>query len=1029
MLLDISHAQTDVTRRRTSAAASAWHGDSEGLAAKLKRHIRGEVRFDPGSRALYATDGSNYRQVPIGVLVPRDIDDIVATVAISREFGAPILSRGGGTSLAGQCCNVAVVMDMTKYLHHVLEIDAARKRARVEPGCILDDLRHAANPYGLTFGPDPATHDHCTLGGMTGNNSCGMHAQMAGRTSENIDELVVLTYDGLQMRVGATNEDQLDAYIREGGRIGEIYGKMRDLRDRYADLIRKRYPKIPRRISGYNLDELLPENGFNVARALVGTEGTCVTYLEIVGRLVYNPPKRVLLVLGYPDVFQAGDHIPEVVAHQPIGCEGLDDQLIADMKKKGLNLKDLDLLPDGKGWLMVEFGGETRQEAEEKARRLMDELKKSKTPPSMKIYDDKSKEQELWEVRESGLGATADIPGEHVTWEGWEDSAVPPDRLGDYLRDLKQLFAKHGLDHPSVYGHFGQACVHCRIPFDLRSIAGLEQYRRFMDAATDLVVAYGGSLSGEHGDGQSRAEFLPKMFGGELVRAFGEFKAIWDPKGKMNPGKIVDPYRIDQNLRLGADYDPPRLSTHFSYPEDDHNFAKVSLRCVGVGKCRREQGGTMCPSYMATREEMHSTRGRARLLFEMLQGNPLQDGWRSEPVREALDLCLSCKGCKGDCPVNVDMATYKAEFLSHYYQARVRPRHAYVSGLIHVWSRIAAQAPGTANFFTQTPGLSSIAKWAAGYHQNRRIPAFAARTFKQSLRGRKPKHPNGPRVILWADTFNDHFTPQVAEAALDVLEHAGFRVVVPKQDLCCGRPLYDYGMLDTAKSWLLNILNALRPEIQAGTPVVGLEPSCIAVFRDELPNLLHGNEDADRLKDQSFLLSEFLGKQDGYQPPKLHGKAVVHGHCHHKSVLKWDKEVDLLKKTGLDVEVLDSGCCGMAGAFGYEEDHYNVSIACGERVLLPAVRNAGADTLILADGFSCREQIEQCTERRALHFAQVLQLALNEGLDGAGDVRELEREYAEAPVARVPAGLLIGAGLLAGGAYLWSRERGRQERA
>ena len=1022
MLVDIlSSPRVSASQRR---APAVWEGDVAGLEGALKREIRGEVRFDAGGRALYATDASNYRQVPIGVVIPRDIDDVIATVAISRGFGAPILSRGGGTSLAGQCCKVAVLMDMSKYLHKVLEIDAAKKLARVEPGCVLDVLRHAANRHGLTFGPDPATHNHCTLGGMCGNNSCGVHAQMAGRTADNIRELVVLTYDGLQMRAGETSEEQLEAYIREGGRIGEIYSKLRDLRDRYAELIRRRYPKIPRRVSGYNLDELLPENGFQVARALVGTEGTCVTILEIVADLVHNPPQRALLVLGYPDVFASGDHISEIVAHNPIGCEGIDHRLTEYMHKKGLRVRDLTLLPEGGGWLLVEFGGETRQEAEDQARRLMEDLRKSAQPPSMKLYDDPAQEELLWKVRESGLGATAIVPGEPDTWPGWEDSAVPPERVGDYLRDLKHLFRIHGLDNPSVYGHLGQGCVHCRVPFNLTSAEGLRQYRGFMDAATDLVVAYGGSLSGEHGDGQSRAEYLPKMFGPELVEAFREFKSIWDPDWKMNPGKVVDPYRIDQNLRLGADYEPRQPATHFAFAADQHMFTRATQRCVGIGECRREEGGTMCPSYMATREEMHSTRGRAHLLFEMLQGDPVQEGWRSEHVHEALDLCLSCKGCKGDCPVNVDMATYKAEFLSHYYEGRLRPRHAYASGLIHVWSRMAAQMPATANFFTQTPGLSAIAKWAAGYHPARRLPRFASRTFKQSLRGRPSKNPDGPRVILWADTFNDHFTPQVAHAALEVLENAGFRVVVPKQDLCCGRPLYDYGMLDRAKQWLQQILDALRPEIEAGTPVIGLEPSCISVFRDELPDLLYGNEDANRLKQNAFLLSEFLSKQNGYEPPKLRGKALVHGHCHHKSILEWQEEVKLLRQAGLDVNVPDSGCCGMAGAFGYEADHYDVSIACGERVLLPAVREAGDDTWILADGFSCREQIEQRSGRRALHFAQLLQMAIREGPDGPANLPEAERRYAETPkTAPVPPGVLLGAAVLAGGIYAWKKFR------
>ncbi len=1002
-----------------------WKGDHRDLERELRRAVSGEVRFDSGDRALYATDGSNYRQVPIGVVIPRDKDDIVAGIAVCRKFGAPVLNRGGGTSLAGQCCNVAVVFDSSKYMHHVLEIDSRNKLARVEPGCVLDTLRKQARKQDLTFGPDPATHNHCTLGGMVGNNSCGIHAQMAGRTADNIHELEILTYEGLRMRVGRTDETELSGIIAQGGRRGEIYAALRNLRDRYADQIRARYPNIPRRVSGYNLDELLPEKGFHVARALVGTESTCVTWLEIVGNLVHQPKQQALVVLGYPDVFAAGDHVPDILPHAPIGLEGFDDRLISFMRTKNLEVQDLTLLPEGNGWLLVEFGGETWDEAEQKAKALMADLKKSANSPTMKLFDDPRQEKLIWEIRESALGATAFVPGQPDTWPGWEDSAVPPDQVGPYLRDLKNLFRRHGYDNPSVYGHFGQGCIHCRIPFDLRTEPGIKRYRSFVLDAVNLVLAYGGSLSGEHGDGQARGEFLDRMFGPELMHAFQEFKSIWDPDWKMNPGKVVLPYKIDENLRLGVDYNPPQPRTHFKFAGDEFSFAKATLRCVGVGKCRREEGGTMCPSYMVTREEMHSTRGRTHLLFEMLQGNPMTGGWKSEAVKEALDLCLSCKGCKGDCPVNVDMATYKSEFLSHYYEGRTRPRHAYASGFIALWAEMASKDPALANFFTQTPGISSVSKLAAGYAQERQIPRFAPQTFKEWFRKRGTKNEGKPQVILWADTFNNYFTPKVAQAAVEVLERAGYCVKVPKQRLCCGRPLYDYGFLEVAKDWLGQTITALRPAIQAGIPVVGLEPSCVAVFRDELTNLFHGNVDADRLSRQSFLLSEFLMSEvPNYKPPQLHRKALVHGHCHHKAALNFNKETELLKAMNLDSEVLDSGCCGMAGAFGYEKDHYDVSIRCGERVLLPAVRRASQDTLILSDGFSCREQIQQETPRKALHVAQALQLAYRYGELGL-PTREAECQFGEVErTSPVPASVAAAAGgLLLGGAYLFQKFR------
>ncbi|HKT61786.1 MAG TPA: FAD-binding and (Fe-S)-binding domain-containing protein, partial [Gemmatimonadales bacterium] len=970
--------------RAADTPATSRPLDAGALARELAGRVRGEVRFDDGSRALYATDGSNYRQVPVGVVLPRDVEDVVHTVAVARELGAPVFARGGGTSLAGQCCNAAVVMDFSKYMHSVLEIDADRRLARVQPGCVLDDLRNAAERHGLTFGPDPATHTHCTLGGMLGNNSCGVHSLLCAkhglglRTSDNTESLTVLTYDGLGLRVGPTSETELQAIIRGGGRRGEIYARLLGLRDRYADEIRHRMPRLPRRVSGYNLDELLPEHGFNVARALVGTESTCVTILEATLRLVPAPKARSLLVLGFANVYEAADRVGEILPLQPTGLEGMDRCLFDWVRAKGDEDADIALLPPGGGWLLVEFGGETREESDAQAHALMDQLSRGRGPPTMKLFDDPAEERRIWKVREGGLGSTAWVPGHPDTWEGWEDSAVPPEQVGGYLREFNRLLQRYGYE-TALYGHFGQGCVHCRIPFDLYTADGVRTFRAFLDDASDLVLKFGGSLSGEHGDGQSRAELLPKMFGAELTQAFREFKAIWDPAGRMNPGKVVDPAPITSHLRLGPDYNPPAPTTWFQYPGDRGTFARAALRCVGVGECRREGGGVMCPSYMATREEAHSTRGRARLLWEMLNGEVITDGWRSDAVRGALDLCLACKGCKHDCPVNVDMATYKAEFLAHYYAGRLRPRHAYAFGWIHRWARLAGVAPALVNALMRAPVAGTLAGLAAGLAPERRPPGFAPERFTRWFR-RRAVRARGTPVVLWADTFNNCFHPETARAAVEVLERAGFRVTVPRGDLCCGRPLYDYGFLRQARRRLLAVLRALGPAIHAGTPIVVLEPSCAAVFRDELVNLLPHHLDARRLSSQTLTLDELLTRHaPGFRWPRLEGRALVHGHCHHKSVLDFGAEQDVLRRLGLDVTAPEPGCCGMAGAFGFEAgEHYEVSHTCGERALLPAVRGAGADTLVVADGFSCREQIAQGTGRRALHLAEVLQLALAE---------------------------------------------------
>ncbi|HEX2376112.1 MAG TPA: FAD-linked oxidase C-terminal domain-containing protein [Gaiellales bacterium] len=964
--------------------------DRRRLQADLRSALAGEVRFSAGDRALYAAAGANYRQVPIGVVIPRSVDDVVATVAIARDHGVPVLSLGGHTSLAGQGVNVAVVIDFSKYLNRVLDIDVERRLARVEPGVVLDVLRREAGRHGLTFGPDPSTHSHCTLGGMIGNNSCGVHSVMTQfygpgpTTAHNVHELEILTYRGDRFTVGPTPDAELERIIAEGGAQGEIYRRLRDLRDRVGAEVRRRYPDIPRRVSGYNLNELLPEKGFNVARALTGTESTCVTILEATVHLVPSPAHRTLVVIGYEDAATAADHVPAVLEHKPIGLEGMDETLAQDMTLVGIHDRDLSLLPEGRGWLIVELGGETKEEADERGRALIADLERTGGPTGSRLYDDSEQEGHVWKVREAGLGATAFIPGKPDTYEGWEDSAVPPERLGEYLRSLGRLAAKYGYES-ALYGHYGQGCVHARWNFDLVTAEGIRQFRSFLDEAADLVLSLGGSLSGEHGDGQSRAELLPKMFGEELVGAFREFKSIWDPDWRMNPGKVVDPYRITDNLRLGTDYRPPDVDTHFSFPRDGGSFAHATVRCVGIGNCRRTEteGEVMCPSYLVTREEKHSTRGRARLLFEMLRGRPLEGGWRSREVYDALDLCLSCKGCTSDCPVGVDMPTLKSEFLSHYWKRRLRPRHAYAFGLIDQAARVASRIPGAVNLVTQSPGSSRLAKLAAGMAPERSIPRFAPRTFTSWYRDRGgPKERSGSRVILWPDTFTNHFHPEIGIAAVEVLEHAGYRVELPGVHVCCGRPLYDYGMLDLARRYLLRTLDLLREDIRAGVPVIGLEPSCLAVFRDELPNMLPDDEDAKRLSSQAFHFSEFLDRE-GVSPPPLVRSALLHGHCHHHATGGIGSEQRLLERMGVDVDVSDSGCCGMAGSFGFEDGHYEVSMACGERALLPNVRGAPADAFLVADGFSCRTQIEQAhTGRSAVHVAQVLQLALEHGPGG-----------------------------------------------
>jgi FAD/FMN-containing dehydrogenase/Fe-S oxidoreductase len=952
------------------------------LETKLRATLRGEVHFDAASRALYATDASNYRQTPVGVVLPHDAADVEATIAACRDVGAAILPRGAGTSLSGQCCNVAVVLDFSKHMRRLVTLDPEQKRAVVEPGIVLDRVREAAEQHHLTFAPDPATHSRCTIGGMIGNNSCGTHSVMGGLTANNVRSLDVLLADGTRMTIGATTDEEFAAIVAPGDRKAQIYAGMRKIRDRYADEIRRRFPRIPRRVSGYNLDELLPERGFHVARSLVGAEGTLATVLSAELHLMHSPPCRRLAVLAFPDPFIAADAVPAVIAHGPIGLEGIDAMLIDFMRRKHLADEDLQLLPEGGAFLLAEFGAETAEEAEAKAHGLLSVAATLPGKPTGRVCTP-DEAARVWRIRESALGSTVFVPGEPHGWEGWEDAAVAPEQLGSYLRQTFALMGRYGYRSP-MYGHFGQGCVHLRINFDLETTEGIRKFRAFLDEAADIVIAHGGSLSGEHGDGQARGALLPKMFGPELMQAFREFKALWDPDNRMNPGKMIDPvavYGPDENLRLGAGYVSKRHDTFFQFPQDQGSLTEATLRCVGVGACRKADGGTMCPSYMVTQEERHSTRGRAHLLWEMLEGRVIDTGWQSDAVREALDLCLSCKACKTECPVNVDVATYKAEFLAHYYGDRLRPLQHYAFGFMDRLARAASVVPGLtprlANLPLALPGLSHAIKAVLGVAQERQLPQFAPRSFQWDWNRRSRADAEGPkpgRLVLWPDTWNNYYHPQSLYAAADVLSRAGFAVEVPRHHVCCGRPLYDFGFLRQARAYLSQILSQFTAQIDAGLPFVFLEPSCASVFRDELVNFFPHDERALRLRNQTLLLSEFLVRRaPDFQPARLSGrKIVVQGHCHHKTLMKMTDEVALLRRTGAEVELLDSGCCGMAGPFGFEHEKFAVSQTLGERVLLPAVRAAAADTILVADGFSCREQIAQNTSRRAVHFAEVV---------------------------------------------------------
>ncbi|MET9380247.1 FAD-binding and (Fe-S)-binding domain-containing protein [Streptomyces sp. NPDC002928] len=972
-------------------------------------------------------DASNYRRVPLGVVAPRDADDVAAVLAVCRARGVPVVARGGGTSIAGQATGTGVVLDFTRHMNRLVSLDPDARTAVVQPGLVLDRLQEAAAPHGLRFGPDPSTHSRCTLGGMIGNNSCGSHSVAWGTTADSVRELDVVTARGERLRLGQ-------------GWAGAPEG-LRALVEGELARLRTGFPELPRRISGYALDALLPEKGADVARSFCGSEGTLGVLTEAVVRLVEAPRARALAVLGYVDEGAAAEAAAGLLPLRPLTVEGMAADLVSTAAD----------LPRGGAWLFVETGGETAAEARARAEAV---VRAADVLDSL-VVTDPAGQRALWRVREDASGTATRMPDGSEAWPGWEDCAVPPARLGAYLRDFRGLLSAHGL-RGTPYGHFGDGCIHVRIDFDLLTEQGVGRFRRFSEELAELVVAHGGSLSGEHGDGQARAELLPKMYGAEMVALFERAKAVWDPDDLLNPGMLVRPAPLDANLRFSVLPRTP-VDVAFGYPADGGDFSAAVRRCVGVAKCRTTQtsgSAVMCPSFRATGEEAHSTRGRARLLHEMLAGELVTDGWRSPEVRDALDLCLSCKGCRSDCPVEVDMATYKAEFLHHHYAGRRRPAAHYTMGWLPVWLRWASRTRvvGVVNALASVRPLAWTAKRLGGIAPEREIPRLAPETFSRwwrSMKGAVEEAANGAveeaangavegtvngaveeaakgavegtvngavegtakgatertgdLVVLWPDTFTEYLSPAVGQAAVRVLEAAGLRVALPptlrmrgrpvgdgrsksaaalltarRGRVCCGLTYLSTGQLDRARTVLRRTLDLMAPVLETAAPVVVLEPSCAAALRTDLPELLHDDPRAARLAARVLTFAEALERHaPDWTPPRVDRPAVGQTHCHQHAILGDAPDRRLRTAAGLTGD-LSGGCCGLAGNFGFERGHYEVSTACAEDQLLPSVRDAEPGTVVLADGFSCRTQLEQLAGVRGRHLAEVLAEALAE---------------------------------------------------
>ena len=936
-------------------------GEPEVVRDLRSRGVR-EVDTAPRRLAEYSSDASLYRVVPAAVAFPRAAEEIAIALQACRDHGVPLIMRGAGTSIAGNAVGPGVVLDASRYLHAIVDIDPDARAATVEPGVVLDDLQRAVAPHGLRFGPDPSTHGRCTIGGMIGNNACGSRALGYGRTADNVLALDVLTGGGEHLETASTAT----------AGASPVLAALRELTGSYLDVLRTELGRFPRQVSGYSLEHLLPERGFDVARALVGTEGTCAVTTRAIVRLVPAPAHTVLVVLGYDSLAAAADATAALLPFRPVAVEGLDARII-DLVRGGSGrtggppVPDLPELPDRGGLLLVEVGGASEVGAAGAARQVV----ATAGARASVIAADQRQAAAIWRVREDGAGLVARPAGGRAYHAGWEDAAVPPDRLGSYLRGFEALLAEHGL-HGLPYGHFGDGCVHIRLDFRFDAPDGAPAFRRFLLDAADLVAAHGGSMSGEHGDGRARSELLPRMYSARALAAFAGVKAIFDPDDVLNPGVIIAPRPADADLRPVRRH-AYRAGLAFRYEADDGDFGSAVSRCTGVGKCRADltaSGGVMCPSYRATRDEKDSTRARARVLQELVSGG-FADRWRADAVAESLELCLSCKACSADCPTGTDMATYKAEALHQRYRGRLRPAAHYSLGWLPRWARLAARAPRLANALLGAPGLAPLGARLAGLDSRRRLPRFARVTFRDWFAGHHGP-PAGAPIVIWVDTFTNYFSPQVGIAAVAVLEAAGYAVSLSRDGDCCGLTWISTGQLDIARAVMSRALAGLAPHAAAGTPVVGLEPSCVAAFRGDAAGLADAG--VARAGASVRTLAETLAATPGWRPPAhLRGlRAVAQPHCHHHAVIGWGSDAELLARAGAAVRRV-GGCCGLAGNFGMERGHYELSLSVARTALIPAVEDLqDGNGVVLADGFSCRTQLDQVAGRRGYHLAELL---------------------------------------------------------
>ncbi|HET7326403.1 MAG TPA: FAD-binding and (Fe-S)-binding domain-containing protein [Nocardioidaceae bacterium] len=925
------------------------------LAGLLRGKVAGPVLDDRGNQAVYAHDASIHRVLPQVVVLPASTDDVLAVLEVCTDTGVALTSRGGGTSIAGNAIGPGVVLDFSRHLDAVRDIDVDGRTARVQPGVVLDTLQHRLAPHRLRFGPDPSSHDRCTIGGMIGSNACGSHSVAWGTTADSVQSLTVALPSG---DVVVLERDCTDPALLR---------RLTAVRDAALGPIRAELGRFPRQVSGYALQHLLPEHGVDPARAFVGSEGTLGVVLEARVGLVDLPAQQALVVAGYPDLVAAAAASPGLRAGGPLTVEALGTDVVAAYDSRpGPHPRPT--LPRGSAWLLAQVGGASPEEARERAEALAAVARQSGAS-AVDIVTAQADQRALWRIRERGAGLASRTVDGRESWAGWEDAAVPPERLADYLGEFERLLSDHQR-HGVIYGHFGEGCVHVRIDHDLRSAPGRAAYREFQEQATALVVRHGGVPSGEHGDGRARSELLSRVYSPDLLAAFSGLKHVFDPENLLNPGVLVDPAPLDADIGLALAR-PHHRRLAFTFPDDHGDIGVAASRCVGIGACRRDSGGGMCPSFRATRDERHSTRGRARVLAEMLDGNLADDGWSSTEAHDALDLCLSCKACSNECPVSVDMATYKAEFLHQHYRRRLRPRAHLSLGWLPLWLTLARRVPRLANTALRVRGLHRL----AGIDPSRALPTIRADrgARRRPTGGSTRARPDA--VLLWADTFTRTFAPQVLDDAVAVLTAAGYAVQLPDRNLCCGLTWVTTGQLGIARRVMQRTVDGLAayPEM----PVVTLEPSCGSTLHDDLPALL-GSEHARRVGRRVMTFAQALEGRDLDLRPVDTDEAdmVAQFHCHQRASTGTTADLALLERLGVTPTTVDDGCCGLAGSFGFEPGHAEVAQRCAEQSFVPVLERSRDGATVLADGFSCRLQIEQVSGRRPQHLAQLLRRQL-----------------------------------------------------